>query len=93
MRSEYDMCKNNRSSYVVGFPNLPSKEQVLALFLTGTSSDMLAIFDEVATQLVLSTSPSYNHVTTDIHVQISELPLVEDLWTLTPCRRAGFLML
>jgi DNA replicative helicase MCM subunit Mcm2 (Cdc46/Mcm family) len=42
---------------------------------------MLAIFDEVATQLVLSIFPSYNRVTTDIHVRISDLPLVEDLRT------------
>jgi DNA replication licensing factor MCM2 len=42
---------------------------------------MLAIFDEVATQLVLSIFPSYDRVTTDIHVRISDLPLVEDLRT------------
>jgi DNA replication licensing factor MCM2 len=75
------MCENNRSSVVVEFPILASKEQVLAFFLPDATLEMLAIFDEVATQLVLSIFPSYNRVTTDIHVRISDLPLVEDLRT------------
>lgn len=75
------MCENNRSSFVVEFPILASKEQVLAFFLPDAPLEMLAIFDEVATQLVLSIFPSYNRVTTDIHVRISDLPLVEDLRT------------
>ncbi|GFG36925.1 hypothetical protein Cfor_05367 [Coptotermes formosanus] len=75
------MCENNRSSFVVEFPILASKEQVLAFFLPDAPFEMLAIFDEVATQLVLSIFPSYSRVTTDIHVRISDLPLVEDLRT------------
>ncbi|XP_033608678.1 DNA replication licensing factor Mcm2 isoform X2 [Cryptotermes secundus] len=75
------MCESNRSSFVVEFPILASKEQVLAFFLPDAPFEMLAIFDEVATQLVLSIFPSYDRVTTDIHVRISDLPLVEDLRT------------
>ncbi|XP_069685612.1 DNA replication licensing factor Mcm2 [Periplaneta americana] len=75
------MCESNRSSFVVEFPILASKEQVLAFFLPDAPFEMLTIFDEVATQLVLSIFPSYDRVTTDIHVRISDLPLVEDLRT------------
>ncbi|PSN29948.1 DNA replication licensing factor Mcm2 [Blattella germanica] len=75
------MCETNRSSFVVEFPILAAKEQVLAFFLPDAPFEMLAIFDEVATQLVLSIFPSYDRVTTDIHVRISDLPLVEDLRT------------
>ncbi|KDR16761.1 DNA replication licensing factor Mcm2 [Zootermopsis nevadensis] len=75
------MCESNRSSFVVEFPILASKEQVLAFFLPEAPFEMLAIFDEVATQLVLSIFPSYDRVTTDIHVRISDLPLVEELRT------------
>jgi DNA replication licensing factor MCM2 len=75
------MCESNGSSFVVEFPILASKEQVLAFFLPDAPFEMLSVMDEVATQLVLSIFPSYDRVTTDIHVRISDLPLVEDLRT------------
>lgn len=42
---------------------------------------MLEIFDEVAKELVLSIYPSYERVTSEIHVRISDLPLIEELRT------------
>ncbi|XP_033229836.1 DNA replication licensing factor Mcm2 [Belonocnema kinseyi] len=75
------MCQSNQSSFVVEFPILASKEQVLAYFLPEAPFQMLEIFDEVAKDLVLTIFPSYERVTTEIHVRISELPLIEELRT------------
>lgn len=73
--------ENLQSSFIVEFPILASKEHVLALFLSEAPHQMLEIFDEVAKHFVLQTFPSYERVTSEIHVRISELPLIEDLRT------------
>nr|CAI5822271.1 unnamed protein product [Callosobruchus analis] len=73
------MCENNQSSFTVEFSNLANKEHVLAYFLPEAPFQMLEIFDEVAKDIVLSMYPSYDRVTTDIHVRIAELPLIEEL--------------
>lgn len=75
------MCESNQSSFVVEFPILASKEHVLAYFLPEAPFQMLEIFDEVAKELVLTIFPSYERVTSEIHVRISELPLIEELRT------------
>ncbi|XP_020284854.1 DNA replication licensing factor Mcm2 [Pseudomyrmex gracilis] len=75
------MCESNQSSFIVEFPILASKEHVLAYFLPEAPFQMLEIFDEVAKELVLTIFPSYERVTSEIHVRISELPLIEELRT------------
>ena len=39
----------------------------------------MEIFDEAAKSVVLNMFPHYERIAKDIHVRISELPLVEDL--------------
>ncbi|XP_055321933.1 DNA replication licensing factor Mcm2 [Sitodiplosis mosellana] len=75
------MCEQNRASFVVSYSDLASKEHVLAYFLPEAPSQMLAIFDNVAKDMVLSIFPTYDRVTSDIHVRISDLPLIEELRT------------
>ncbi|XP_076656478.1 DNA replication licensing factor Mcm2 isoform X2 [Halictus rubicundus] len=75
------MCESNQASFIVEFPILASKEHVLAYFLPEAPFQMLEIFDEVAKELVLTIFPSYERVTTEIHVRISELPLIEEIRT------------
>ncbi|XP_058790976.1 DNA replication licensing factor Mcm2 [Phymastichus coffea] len=75
------MCESNQSSFTVEFANLASKEHVLAYFLPEAPFQMLEIFDEVAKNFVLNIFPSYERVTSEIHVRISELPLIEELRT------------
>ncbi|XP_046389557.1 DNA replication licensing factor Mcm2 [Ischnura elegans] len=75
------MCESNQSSFVVEFPILACKEQILAYFLPEAPLEMLAIFDEVAKELVLNIYPQYERVSSEIHVRISELPLIEELRT------------
>ena len=43
---------------------------------------MLQIFDEAAKTVVLGMFPQYEGISKDIHVRISELPLVEELRSL-----------
>ena len=75
------MCESNQSSFTVEFPILASKEHVLAYFLPEAPFQMLEIFDAVAKDLVLTIFPSYERVTSEIHVRISELPLIEEIRT------------
>ncbi|XP_014249054.1 DNA replication licensing factor Mcm2 [Cimex lectularius] len=76
-----NMCEHNYSSFEVEFSTLASKENVLAFFLPEAPIEMLQIFDEVAKAFVLNIYPTYERVTNEIHVRISELPLVEELRT------------
>ncbi|XP_008204892.1 DNA replication licensing factor Mcm2 [Nasonia vitripennis] len=75
------MCESNQASFIVEFPLLASKEHVLAYFLPEAPAEMLEIFDEVAKNFVMTIYPSYDRVTKEIHVRISELPLIEELRT------------
>ncbi|CAG9832644.1 unnamed protein product [Diabrotica balteata] len=75
------MCENNQSSFNVEFPSLAHKEHVLAYFLPEAPFQMIEVFDEVAKDIVLSMYPSYDRVTNEIHVRISDLPLIEELRT------------
>ncbi|GLV43696.1 Minichromosome maintenance 2 [Carabus blaptoides fortunei] len=75
------MCENNLSSFTVEFPILAHQAHVLAYFLPEAPFQMLEIFDEVAKELVLSIFPSYERVSTEVHVRVSDLPLIEDLRT------------
>ncbi|XP_059475525.1 DNA replication licensing factor Mcm2 [Neocloeon triangulifer] len=75
------MCESNMSSFVVEFPVLVAKEQILAYFLPEAPLEMLQIFDKVAKELVLNMFPQYERVASEIHVRISDLPLVEEIRT------------
>lgn len=75
------MCENNQSSFIIEFPIIAHEANVLAYFLPEAPFQMLEIFNEVAKELVLSIFPSYERVSSEIHVRISELPLIEDLRT------------
>lgn len=75
------MCEQNKSSFVVSYTDLANKEHVLAYFLPEAPFQMLEIFDKVAKEMVLSIFPTYERVTTEIYVRISELPLIEELRT------------
>lgn len=75
------MCEQNKSSVNVNFHELAMHQHVLAYFLPEAPYQMLEIFDKVAKEMVLTMFPSYDRVTTEIHVRISELPLIEELRT------------
>merc|ERR1719186_938138 len=76
------MCEANLQSFDVDYNILASECQVLAYFLPEAPTEMLEIFDRAAKQVVLSMFPHYNRISKEIHVRISELPLVEELRSL-----------
>lgn len=75
------MCEQNKASFVVSYTDLAKKESELAYFLPEAPFQMFEIFDNVAKDMVLSIFPTYDRVTTEIRVRISELPLIEELRT------------
>ena len=76
------MVEANKESLVVDYNILASQEHVLAYFLPEAPAEMLKIFDEAGKDVVLSMYPNYDKIVKEIHVRISDLPLIEDLRSL-----------
>merc|ERR1719422_819993 len=76
------MCEQNGASFEVDYNILASEYQVLAYFLPEAPTEMLEIFDSAAKSVVLSMFPRYELIQKEIHVRITELPLVEELRSL-----------
>merc|ERR1719367_2334770 len=76
------MCEQNGASFEVDYNILASEYQVLAYFLPEAPTEMLQIFDSAAKSVVLSMFPRYELIQKEIHVRITELPLVEELRSL-----------
>lgn len=76
------MVEANKESLMVDYNILASQEHVLAYFLPEAPLEMLKIFDEAAKDVVLSMYPRYDQIVKEIHIRISELPLIEDLRSL-----------
>ena len=76
------MCEENRSSFEVDYNILASEAKVLAYFLPEAPTEVLTIFDEAAKAVVLSMFPKYEAISKEVHVRISDLPLVEELRSL-----------
>jgi len=76
------MCEENRASFEVDYNILASECQVLAYFLPEAPTEVLTIFDEAAKTVVLSMFPRYEAIAKEIHVRITDLPLVEELRSL-----------
>jgi len=76
------MCEENKSSFELDYNKLASEEHVLAYFLPEAPLEMLSIFDEATKSIVLAMYPQYERIAKDIHVRITDLPLVEDIRSL-----------
>ncbi len=72
----------NLSSFEVDYNILASECSVLAYFLPEAPTEVLQIFDEAAKTVVLGMFPEYERISKEIHVRISDLPLVEELRSL-----------
>merc|ERR1719210_2005893 len=77
-----EMCQKNKASFEVDYNILAAECQVLAYFLPEAPSEVLQIFDEAAHDVVLKLYPTYDKIAKNIHVRITDLPLVEDLRSL-----------
>lgn len=75
------MCEQNKSSFVVSYTDLTSHSHVIAYFLPDAPHQILEIMDKVAKEMVFSIFPTYDRVTNEIHVRISDIPLIEEIRT------------
>ena len=55
---------------------------MLAYFLPEAPTEMLEIFDSAAKDVTLSMFPQYERITKEVHVRITDLPLIEELRSL-----------
>merc|ERR1739838_40110 len=76
------MCEENKSSFEVDYNIIASEEQVLAYFLPEAPTEMLEVMDSAAKDVTLSMFPQYERITREIHVRITDLPLIEELRSL-----------
>ena len=76
------LSAENRASLNVDYNVIALKEWVLALFLPEAPTEMLAILDQAAKDVVLGLFPQYERIAKEIHVRITDLPLMEDIRSL-----------
>uniref|UniRef100_H2YWS1 DNA replication licensing factor MCM2 n=1 Tax=Ciona savignyi TaxID=51511 RepID=H2YWS1_CIOSA len=76
------MVEENKESLIVDFHLLANAHEVLAFFLPEAPTEMLQIMDEAAKDVVMSMFPKYENIAKEIHVRISDLPLIEDIRSL-----------
>ncbi|KAI0206996.1 MCM-domain-containing protein [Astrocystis sublimbata] len=65
----------NAESLEVSYDHLSSSKAILAYFLANAPQEMLALFDQVAMDVVLLHYPDYERIHSDIHVRIFDLPV------------------
>jgi DNA replication licensing factor MCM2 len=59
--------------------HLESVKPILARFLKKSPVEMLQVFDEVATDIILKKHPHYEELIKEIHVRITEYPILHTL--------------
>lgn len=73
------MCEANGESLEVSFQHLERHNAYLAYCVVNSPVQILEIFDVVALQSVLSAFEEYDRIKSEIHVRITDLPLVDTL--------------
>ena len=73
------MCAANMSSLQVSYMHLMNAEPSLAIWLDQAPKDMLDVLNEAATRHTLMLFPSYNAIKKEIHVRITDLPILDSL--------------
>lgn len=73
------MCASNLSSLQVSYMHLMSAEPSLAIWLDQAPKDMLDVLNEAATRHTLMLFPSYNAIKKEIHVRISDMPILDSI--------------
>ena len=73
------MCETEGQSLEVDYEHLYQTNATLTYFLVNSPVELLKIFDEVAMEVVLSGFEAYDQIHSEIHVRITNLPVVETL--------------
>jgi len=64
----------NSESLEVSYMHLADSKAILAYFLVNAPSTMIALFSDIAFDVVLMYYPSYENIHEEIHVRITDLP-------------------
>eukprot|EP00158_Paraphelidium_tribonemae_P006376 Partr_v1_DN27794_c1_g1_i1_m67473 putative Transcription factor len=73
------MCEMNERSLEVSYVQLHDAQTLLAVWVADAPMEMLAIFNEVAGDVVKERFQYYDRISTTIHVRISNLPTEEKI--------------
>jgi DNA replication licensing factor MCM2 len=73
------MCASNLSTLQVSYMHIMNAEPSLGLWLNDAPKDMLDVLNEAATRHTLMLFPSYNAIKKEIHVRISDMPILDSL--------------
>jgi DNA replication licensing factor MCM2 len=74
-----NMCALNRESLEVKFAHLAKQYAILAIYIIDAPAEMLEIFDRVARLVVLRLYPDYDRIHPQIHVRMTDLPVLDTL--------------
>ena len=70
---------DQQQSLEVSYEHLESDKPILARFLNRSPVEILQIFDEVATDVILKKHPHYEELNKEIHVRITDYPILHTL--------------
>jgi DNA replication licensing factor MCM2 len=73
------MCNENKSSLEISFLHLSDAEPILAVWVADEPNLILEIFDEEATNVTFTLYPEYANIQQDVHVRMTELPIVDKI--------------
>lgn len=73
------MCAANLSTLPVSYVHLMDSEPILAYWLADAPKDMLLVLNEAATRHTLMLFPSYTYIKSEIHVRVSDVPIMDSL--------------
>jgi DNA replication licensing factor MCM2 len=73
------LCLQNRESLEVKFAHLAKQYAILAIYIIDAPKEMLEIFDRVARLVILRLYPDYDRIHAQIHVRMTELPVLDTL--------------
>jgi DNA replication licensing factor MCM2 len=73
------MCAANLSTLPVSYVHLMDSEPILAYWLADAPKDMLLVLNEAATRHTLMLFPSYTVIKSEIHVRVSDVPILDSL--------------
>ncbi|EDQ91507.1 uncharacterized protein MONBRDRAFT_36175 [Monosiga brevicollis MX1] len=74
-----ELAQSNAESLVISYRSLCEESPTLAIYASDAPAEMLQIFDAAARDVVLESYPYYDEIRSEIHVRISDLPVVENI--------------
>ena len=73
------MCSANKAALEVSYMHLVQKLPLIALWIDEAPRDMFEVLNEAATRHTMRLFPSYHTIKDEIHVRISDVPIVDSL--------------